>query len=465
VEHHGAAATVGHDVKTRRVVNTQPRNDVRALASLTGAVADRTVIDTTQHLHGAIAARVFRAVPGSAPVRITHDLVSGTVYRAVRVGVRGLSSLGAMTAGIVAGDREVRWLEGAPGRGTAHAIVHGILGDQLTDAHPELDLPVRIRVRDHDVEVTPDALAAAFPGAGRRVAVLLHGLTESDRSWDAPRRQRREPAEVVAHGVEQAVEAASLNPATGATQDTSAAVLPDVLAELGWTPVRLRYGTGRAIGRNGVELDALLEQLVAAWPGGVDELALVGHSMGGLVARSACVVGQDARHAWVERVTHTVSLGTPHLGSWLERVANRGTVLLRRLPEGEVIARVIDSRARGIKDLRFGSLDDAAWGAGVLGPDGHGDLDVSIPAPGAEVDPPLLEGATHHLVAGRLTRSPRHPVTRLFGDLLVTPPSALGRGRTRRLTGGRIETLQVPAGHFRLLRDPAVADHLRRWLA
>jgi hypothetical protein len=465
-------ATFGRHLATvvpdeRGSVTPRPHNDVRALVSLAGSVADRTVLDTTQDLHRAISRRTFRAIPGSAPVRRVHDTVSDAVYAGVRLGLRGLARAGGIVADLAAGDREVRWLEGSPGRGTALAVVHGIVGDQFPDAHPELAFPLSLRSGGRDVPRTPDGLAAAFPDASGRVAVFVHGLTEDERSWEAPRRRRRGAPEAIAHEVEQAVETATGDDPTGADEDgphgIDTVVLPEVVAELGWTTAMVRYGTGRAIGDNGTDLAALLEALVHAWPAEVTELALIGHSMGGLVIRSAIRAGDAAGHGWPAQVGHTVSLGTPHLGSWLERAANRGTRLLRWLPEGEVVANVIDTRARGIKDLRHGALDDASWGPEVFGVDGHADLDRHLPAP--LEDPPLLDGAVHHLIAGRLTTSPRHPVTRTVGDLLVTPPSALGDDGRRRLVGAQVEVLELAAGHFRLMRDPAVADHLRRWLA
>ncbi|MTV26135.1 alpha/beta hydrolase [Nitriliruptoraceae bacterium ZYF776] len=417
-------------------------NDVRALAALAGHHLDRTVLGTVRDVHRGVADRVFRAVPGSTPVRWAHDAISATVYGAVGLGVRTLAVATDTIVEVAAGEREVRWLDGSPGRRASQAVLHGIVGDGFATAHPELDLPVRIRVDDRDVPLEPPAIATAFPDARRRVAVLLHGLTESERSWDLPARERRRP------------------------EGTDAVVLPDVLTELGWTPVRVRYGTGRAVGVNGVELAELLEALLEAWPQPVDELALVGHSMGGLVIRAACAVGEAADHRWLARVGHTVHLGTPHLGSWLERAAHRGAGVLKRFPETSAFGRILDTRARGIKDLRHGALDDAAWGEGVLGPDGTGDLDGLPVGVGATAElPPLPAGATHHLVAGRLTRSPDHPVTRVLGDLLVTVPSATGRDGRRELTGGRLVVLELPAGHFRLLRDPLVADHLRQHLA
>jgi pimeloyl-ACP methyl ester carboxylesterase len=407
---------------------TPPVNDVRDLATVVGQVAEVTVLGVTHGLHRAISGRVFRYVPASTIVRWGHDAISSVVYGSIRVGLRGATAGTALTATLVGGDREVRWLDTTPGRSRAAAILHGVIGDRFATDSPGLDLPVSVRAAGRTTPVTAEALDQAFPDATPRVAVLLHGLTEDETCWDGD----------------------------------EGALVPDTLAELGWTPVRLRYGSGRAIGTNGGELDELLEQLLDVWPGGVTELALVGHSMGGLVTRAAAGLGLERDRRWPTLVSHTVSLGTPHLGSWLERAANAGTRLLRRLPEGEVVADVIDSRARGIKDLRYGALSDACWGEGVVHPDGRGGLDGDLPPPAEAA--PLLDGAVHHLVAGRLTGSAEHPVARVIGDALVTADSALGDDGQRKLVGGQLETLELAAGHFRLLREPAVADHLRRWL-
>ncbi len=406
-----------------------PLNDVRDLVGLLGRHAESTVLRLTHGLHGAIAGRAFRWTPASTPVRVTHDAISGLVYDSVRLGIRGATAAGRSVAQLAAGDREVRWFDGTPARSRAASILHGVIGDRFATDHPALDLPMSLRVDGRTTPVTADAVEAAFPDPSSRVALFLHGLTESDDAWD----------------------------------HHDGVVLPDVLAELGWTSVRLRYGTGRATGTNGAELDQLLEDLLTMWPVPVTEIALVGHSMGGLVIRSAAQHAAAGDRRWPELVRHTVSLGTPHLGSWLERAANAGTRLLRHLPEGAVVADVIDTRARGIKDLRHGALSDACWGEGVVHEDGIGGLDGSLPAP--ETVAPMIDGAVHHLVAGRLTRDADHPVARVIGDALVTAPSALGDDGRRRLTGGQLVQVEVPVGHFRLMRDPTVADHLRRWLA
>ena len=49
------------------------------------------------------------------------------------------------------------------------------------------------------------------------------------------------------------------------------------------------------------------------------EFAIIGHSMGGLVARSACHHGLAAGPTWPKVLRKLVFLGTPHHGSPLER--------------------------------------------------------------------------------------------------------------------------------------------------
>ena len=179
---------------------------------------------------------------------------------------------------------------------------------------------------------------------------------------------------------------------------------------------------------------------------------LVGHSMGGLVARSACHHGGD----WTRLVTHTVSLGTPHSGAPLEQAVHALSAALHAAPETRPFARFLRRRSAGIRDLRRGSLVDEDWRD--QDPD-------ALRAQGACTEVPLLDGATHCFVAATITRSPKHPVGRLLGDILVLTPSASGRSRARRI-GFDEETGSTLGGthHFALLNHPEVYAQLREWL-
>ena len=66
-------------------------------------------------------------------------------------------------------------------------------------------------------------------------------------------------------------------------------------------------------------------------------IALVGHSLGGLIIHSACAVEHES--TWTERLTDVVTLGTPHLGSPVERSIARGLRIAEKVPAGTVTSR------------------------------------------------------------------------------------------------------------------------------
>jgi pimeloyl-ACP methyl ester carboxylesterase len=266
----------------------------------------------------------------------------------------------------------------------------------------------------------------AFPGATRRIVVFVHGLMGTEFPW------RWFAAE------------------DGDTYGSRLA------RDLSVTPIYIRYNTGRHISANGRSLAELLERLVAAWPVEVDEVALIGHSMGGLVARSACCHGSEGGHDWARRVRHVVSLGTPHMGAPLAQAVHYVSAGLNALPETRPVAGLLRRRSSGIRDLRQGSVVDEDW------------KDCDPDALGAVVckEVPLLEGATHCFVTATIMSSETHPLSRLIGDWLVLQPSASGRSRSRRIPFEAEYGMHLgPSNHLALLNHPAVYDRLRTWLA
>jgi pimeloyl-ACP methyl ester carboxylesterase len=281
------------------------------------------------------------------------------------------------------------------------------VGDTLERDRSALTQPMSIRVGGAPAD------ASAFAAATPRMAVFLHGLMETEFSWG--------------------------------TGDTYGARLA---ADGGWTPVYVRYNSGRRISENGRALCELLAATVAGWPVPVAEIALIGHSMGGLVARSATHHGAEEGAEWVRLVSHVVSLGTPHRGAPLEEIVHLGSAALDLLPETRPVSRFLRRRSGGIRDLRRGSLVDDDWK----------DADPDALRAVACREIPLLAGATHCFVSASVTRSPRHPVGRLIGDMLVLGSSAAPwRDQEVFHIGG--------AGHFALLNHPRVYDRLHAWLA
>jgi hypothetical protein len=406
----------------RRDVATPGSSELGALTEL-AAEGLAGAVTRVQELHEAVARRSFGPTGAAAGApRAAHDAVAGAVYS----GVRGAGTLlvGALArAAHAAGGTQ---LSDHPGGRLAQGALNGVWGDRLERTGNALSIPMAVRVGGRDVPADRDALAAAFPHATARPVVFVHGLCESDAAWGMRAAERD---------------------GTYATR---------VLPALGATAVLLRYNTGLHISENGRRLAALLEALVDAWPVAIADLTLVGHSMGGLVVRSAGHAAQERGDRWPSLVHTTVSLGTPHLGAPLEQAAGLVTWALASVPEGRPIAAVLAARSAGIKDLRHGSLVDAEWET----------LDPDAVRGFARADVPLLEHARHHVVAATLTERPDHPVGRLLGDLLVLSPSAHGLQGRRRVIAFEAEDCRHVGGHdhLALLNSPAIDPLLREWL-
>ena len=183
--------------------------------------------------------------------------------------------------------------------------------------------------------MTPEGIASAFPDATSRIAVFVHGLFGDEENWRTFPLRGRHPG-----------------------RRSYGERLQD---ELSFTPVHLRYNTGLRISTNGRELARQLDLLAGGWPCAVEEIVLVGHSMGGLVVRSACHYGEEDRHRWTDAVRHVFSLGTPHLGADLEKGVNALSWAAARLPETRAFASYLNARSVGIKDLRHGACVDEDW--------------------------------------------------------------------------------------------------------
>jgi pimeloyl-ACP methyl ester carboxylesterase len=368
----------------------------------------------------AVAGRVFRTVgPGAMLVRPVHEAVTRGVFAGLGLGTRAIGMATAAAVGL----RDAPALSTTPRGSALIAAVTGLRGDALEAEGSPLCQPMSVRLGGSPVRLEPDALQQAFPEATPRLVVFVHGLMTTEFSWELGGHER----------------------------------FGDRLArEIGCTPVYVRYNSGRHISENGRSLCELMEELVAAWPVDVDEIALVGHSMGGLVARSACCHATEAEADWARRVTHSISLGSPHMGAPLEQAVHVLSAGLAKLPETRPFANFLRRRSGGIRDLRQGSLVDEDWR--------ECDPDALRGAACAEV--PLLEGATHCFVSATVTRSDRHPLGRLLGDTLVLVPSASGRSRTRRIPFEDEYGMHLGgASHFALLYHPAVYARLRDWLS
>ena len=311
-----------------------------------------------------------------------------------------------------------------PEREAVLAALNGVLGDRLVATGNPLATPMTLRYRGEALDLRG---VPALPGATSRALLLIHGLCMNDLQWRVS-----QEGQAVDHG----------------------AVLA---ATLGYTPVYLRYNSGLHVSQNGHELAARLEQLLAHWTVPIEELAVVAHSMGGLLIRSAVHYARLGGLRWPDRLKSIVFLGTPHHGAPLERAGNRIDVILGSTPYSAPFARLGQLRSAGITDLRYGYVLDADW---------HG-RDRFQRKPDNRQPVPLPAGVACHAVAATMAARRSALADRLTGDGLVPLRSALGQHDDHRRDLGFAKTSQsivYRTGHLALLGSPDVTRQLVQWL-
>jgi hypothetical protein len=396
--------------------------DIRGMAQL-ATQATAGVARIAEGVHQSVWSSM--GVPGGKAAGQTRGL-TGLVYKAVH-GVTQLTGKGidALFAGLQpaleAIDEEP---PGTPEREALLAALNGVMGDRLLASHNPLATPMTLRYQGAALNWRG---LPQRPAASGKVLLLIHGLCMNDLQWQA-RHQGR------------AVNHASL-----------------LQSELGYTPVYLRYNSGLHTSQNGRELARQLEQLALHWPTPIEELAVLAHSMGGLLTRSACHYAKEEGMRWPAHLRNIVFLGTPHHGAPLERAGNWVDVLLGSTPYSRPFARLAQLRSAGITDLRHGHLLDVDW-------QGH---DRFRRRPDRRQPVPLPEGVACYALGATLAGKRSLLAERLTGDGLVPLRSALGQHDDAARTLGFAKTSQsvcYRTNHMELLSSPQVALQLLQWL-
>jgi pimeloyl-ACP methyl ester carboxylesterase len=369
------------------------------------------LVDVVEAVHARIA-----RVPGlSAEATGRTQGITGLVYRSIR-GVTRLvggsldALLGLLTSALATDG--AKGAAGAPGTPNAEreallAALNGVLGDHLAASANPLAITMSLRHEGRRLVLERSALQQVFPKDKGRVLVLLHGLCMNDLHW------QREGHD---HGAALA-------------------------RELGYTPIYLHYNSGLPVATNGAAFSQRMAALTAAWPQPMERLVLLGHSMGGLVARSALQAAQAAGSLWPAQVSDVVFLGTPHHGAPLERAGHWVDKVLDATPYLAPLARLGRVRSAGIQDLRHGLNQPLP-------------VNINCYAIAGQLGEPLGTGAT--ALRGRL-----------LGDGLVPLASALGRHTevARQLAfNPSHQWVGQGLNHMQLLSQPSVMVPLRQWL-
>ena len=384
---------------------------------------------------GPLGSRFISREPGSSGVKPLG--ITGLVYG----GIKGITRLAGGTADAVLA-RAVPFVNArfgvqasSPQREAVLAALNGVLGDHLLSTANPLAITMALRHQGKALPLDRVALVQRLPHATGKILVVAHGLCMNDLQWSVPEK-------VGKNGM--------------------ASSHPEVLArELGYTPVYLHYNTGLHTSVNGQQFAALLEQLLQAWPQPVQELSLLVHSMGGLVARSACSYAEKAGQAWRKRLKNIVFLGTPHHGAPLEQVGNWIDTLLGSNVVTRPFAAIGQIRSCGITDLRHGHVLESSWLVNGK------ELDRFERSPDSREPLPLPGGVACYAVAASTFTAPGSIRDALIGDGLVPLRSALGQhDEARHVLAFEPQNQWTAWGvnHMALLKNPGVTAQMLRWL-
>ena len=298
------------------------------------------------------------------------------------------------------------------------ALANGFYGDYFSRKDNTLAIPMHLRLAGRQVPVTAEALADAYPEATGKVCVFVHGLACTEWVW-----------------------------AIGSSEFYGDAALDfgrRLQDDCGYTPIYIRYNSGRTIADNSRELASLLSAVCEAYPVDVEQIVVVGHSMGGLVARGAAHDANIGKEPWVQKLRHVFCIGSPHFGSPLEQSVHWLAGVLSKIPTAatEVISEILETRSDGIKDLREG---------------------YTAAATGDDDEIPVVDGVGYYSLGATITRDADHPLGQILGDWLVRVPSATGQSSTRHIP---FEQTRVFGGldHVTLANHPDVYAAIKGWV-
>ena len=309
-------------------------------------------------------------------------------------------------------------VESSQTREAVLAAFNGVIGDYLEKTKNPLAITMKLRQEGEPWTVDEEALQQAEG----RVLLMIHGSCGNDLQW---LRKDHNHGEKLAE-------------------------------EFGFVPVYLHYNSGRHISENGSDLSDLLEALIAEYPA-IKELTILTHSMGGLVARSACFYAEDRNCKWQNKLDKLIFLATPHHGALLEKSGNWVDHLLQINAYSAPISRLGKIRSAGVTDLRYGNLCHRDWA-------GHGRFKRG---PDRRCAVPLPENVDCYTLAATSGGSPGHFTDHIVGDGLVQLDSALGRHEDPEMALAFPESHQLilrNLSHLDVLCDPRAYEAIQEWI-
>ena len=303
------------------------------------------------------------------------------------------------------------------------SVLNGVIGDYLEEKENPLKIEMQFRYRLKSILLDGNYLKETYPNVNGKILLMLHGSCMNDIQWT---RKEHNHGNIIAK-------------------------------ELNKTPIYLNYNSGRHISTNGKNLNNCLEELIKNWPVPIEELVIIAHSMGGLVARSALYYGGQEQKNWTKHLKKMVFLGTPHHGSHVERKGNYLDIILEAIPYVKPFARLGKIRSAGVTDLRYGNLVDGDWQ----------DNDRFERKTDQRQHIPLPKQIEFYSIAAVIGKKTTTVSAKILGDTLVDVNSALGQHKNpdkSLLFKKENSWIVYENNHLDLLSNPKIIEKIKEWL-
>ena len=286
-------------------------------------------------------------------------------------------------------------------------ILNGVFGDYLAQDESRLAIEMGFYHSGYRLDLNEAIAEQVETPISNKLIIFVHGLTNTESIWDYP----SPDGDLINYGKQ-------------------------LEENLGYTPLFLRYNSGLPIKDNGKNLSERIQKLFDHYPLPIEELILVGFSMGGLLIRHAQL---DSERSWTRKLHACVYIGTPHEGAKLEQAGSASSRLLQNFskPYLNVWHSWAELRSQGIKDLHSGFKDKKEA---------------------------FHATAKHCFISGGLLKSSSDFAELIenafIGDSLVVKSSAHPEVALKKRANQHFSGLD----HFKLSRNPEVYAFLSQWI-
>jgi hypothetical protein len=203
------------------------------------------------------------------------------------------------------------------------SLLNGMIGEYLEKENNPLAIQMGFFHQSQKLSLDCQLAQQLDCPLSNKVVIFVHGLTNLETVWDYPA-EGSSNASIVNHYID-----VCFSPVNKTSPENYGKKLQE---EFGFTPFYLRYNTGLSLEKNGRNFSAQLSKLFKNYPIKIDDLMLIGFSMGGGLLSHAQYSAQKNNQAWLKVLSKCMYLGDSSENSLLANILQLSGDFLRHTP-------------------------------------------------------------------------------------------------------------------------------------